>query len=218
MLQIDEKRARNLEDRWEYRVKYKNHRLIASADKIMSRTSDGPFDNHVLYQSLSGFPTGEQSRWKKRLLNASDSFLSLFVVAPLVISHWRGTWGYMDLFPRIFPGLNCMIFGAVIHLGLAILREPLHSRYNSKKTIESKSRTKSFKLYLLKKIYTYSFSIGCIMHWYEITFNLRRSFITNFSSRSRCMSRRGGWAVMEEYLGNLTSYLINQWIFFILSH
>lgn len=131
----------------------------------MSRTSDGPFDNHVLYQSLSVFASSSPPPWKKRLLNASDTFLSLFVVSPLVISHWRGTWSGMDLFPHIFPGLNCMILGAVLHCGFAILREPLHSKYNSLKRLETKSLRKSFNLYILKKIYTYVFSMGCIMHW-----------------------------------------------------
>lgn len=72
----------------------------------------------------------------------------------------------MDLFPRIFPGMNCMILGAVVHACLAILREPLHSKYNSFKRLQNKSRTKSFNLYIVKKIYTYVFSISCIMHWF----------------------------------------------------
>lgn len=131
----------------------------------MSRTSDGPFDNHVLYQSLSVFASPESPRWRKRLLNASDTFLSLFIVSPLVISHWRGTWEGMNLYPRVFPGMNCMILGAVIHCCLAILREPLHSKYNSLRSLETKSLSKSFNLYIVKKIYTYVFSMGCIMHW-----------------------------------------------------
>jgi hypothetical protein len=131
----------------------------------MSKTSDGPFDNHVLYQSLSVFASSNPPPWKKRLLNFSDTCLSLFVVSPLVICHWRGTWEYMNLFPRIFPGLNCMIFGAIIHCCLAILREPLHTKYNSLKSLQTKSRSKSFNLYIVKKLYTYVFSIGCIMHW-----------------------------------------------------
>jgi hypothetical protein len=131
----------------------------------MSRTSDGPFDNHVLYQSLSVFASSAPPIWKKRFLHASDTFLSLFVVSPLVISHWRGTWGAMDLFPEIFPAMQCMILGAVLHLGFAILREPLHSKYNPLKKLETKSLTKSINLWIVKKIYTYVFSMGCIMHW-----------------------------------------------------
>lgn len=131
----------------------------------MSRTSDGPFDNHVLYHSLSVFAAVDPPRWKKRLLNACDIFLSLFVISPLVISHWRGTWDFMNQFPSIFPGMNCMIFGAIIHCGLAMLREPLHSKFNSFSRLQSKSLSKSLNLYIVKKVYTYVFSIGCIMHW-----------------------------------------------------
>jgi Fuseless len=131
----------------------------------MSKTSDGPFDNHVLYQSLSVLAPLNPPPWKKRFMNAIDSFFSLFVISPLVISHWRGTWEFMNLFPRYFPGVNCMIFGAIIHCCLAILREPLHARYNTIKRLQTNSRSKTFNLYIVKKIYTYVFSIGCIMHW-----------------------------------------------------
>jgi hypothetical protein len=134
----------------------------------MSRASDGPFDNHVLYQSLSVFASSAPPLWKKRLLNASDTLLSLFVVSPLVISHWRGTWDGMDQYHEgynAFPPVHCMIFGAVVHCGFAILREPLHSMYNSTKKMETKSITKAINLFMVKKIYTYVFSMGCIMQW-----------------------------------------------------
>lgn len=131
----------------------------------MSKTSDGPFDNHKLYSSLSVFASANQPKWKKRLLNAGDSFLSLFIVSPLVISFWRGTWGYMDLFPKIYPGMNCMIFGAIIHCCLAILREPLHTKYNSFNSIQTTSVTKFFNFFLFKKMYTYLFGVACIMQW-----------------------------------------------------
>lgn len=172
----------------------------------MSRTSDGPYDNHILYRSLTVFPTATgPSRWEKRLLHCSDSFLSLFVVAPLVVCHWRGTWSYMDLFPRIFPGMNCMILGAIVHVCLAILREPLHAKYNSLMRLQKKSLTKSFNLFIVKKIYTYVFSISCIMHWFveqRASFNIVTHLIRIFHSTTSVLSsRRGGWAVMEEHLG-----------------
>lgn len=134
----------------------------------MSRTSDGPFDNHVLYQSLSVFAPFHQvplSPCEKRLLNACDTFVSLFVVSPLVVCHWRGTWDFMDQFPRTFPGLNCMVLGALLHCAFAILREPLHSKYNSFKSPETLSKPSKLKLHILKKIYTYVFSLACIMQW-----------------------------------------------------
>lgn len=129
----------------------------------MSTISDGPFDNRGLYRSYNLFPILNPTRWEKRLLNTFDTFISLFVVSPLVVSHWRGTWDFMDQFPRIFPGLNCMLFGLLIHCGLSILREPLHSKYNSEKSLQTNSS--KLNLFLLKKVYTYVFSIACIMQW-----------------------------------------------------
>lgn len=134
----------------------------------MSTISDGPFDNHVLYQSLcvlGGGGSVEQSKWKKRLLNSSDSILSLVVVGPLVICHWRGTWNGMDCYERIFPAMNCMIFGAILHCCFAILREPLHRKFNNLKARKSKTFLDKFNLFIVKKLYTYFFSLGCIMHW-----------------------------------------------------
>lgn len=56
----------------------------------MSRSSDGPFDNHVLYQSLSVFAPSHHplGRCEKRLLNACDTFVALFIISPLVVCHW----------------------------------------------------------------------------------------------------------------------------------
>lgn len=71
----------------------------------------------------------------------------------------------MDLFPSLFPGLNCMVLGALVHCAFAILREPLHSKYNSFKSSETLSPSAKLKLHILKKIYTYVFSVACIMHW-----------------------------------------------------
>lgn len=128
--------------------------------------TNGPFDNHNLYRSLSGVAIVETSKNKKRLLNVSDSIMSLFVVAPLVVAHWRGTWDGMDQYERIFPSINCMIFGAILHCSFAILREPLHSKFNKLKAQKTKkSFQKSFQVFVIKRLYTYFFSLGCIMHW-----------------------------------------------------
>lgn len=144
----------------------------------MSNTSDGPFDNHILYQSLHAFVPANMPRWKKRLWNASDSFLSLFVIAPLAVSFWRGSWEGMDKYPDMFPVWNCFILGAVLHCAFAILREPLNAKFNKIKKLSGKSRIKSLNLCIVKKLYTYMFGIACISHW------------------------RGGWGVMEHYFGN----------------
>ena len=129
----------------------------------MSATAccDGPFDNHILYKSLRNHNPLEHSKWQKRFLNCSDSLMSLLLIAPLVVAYWRGTWGWMDEHPNIFPAMNCFLFGALIHCCLCVSRELLHTKCNFLKF----PFIKSFHLFIIKKIYTYIFSIGCIMHW-----------------------------------------------------
>lgn len=134
-----------------------------------------PMDDPDVYSLI--LPPG---RCTKRFLNASDVFLSLIVISPLVIIHWRGTWALMDDYK--FPPMNCFILGMVFHLAIAMVREFLYSEY--KKT-KMKKRTwkrvvcRSF----LTKLYAYLFSWTCQMHW------------------------RGGWAVIDEYFGNVLPIL-----------
>lgn len=136
--------------------------------------TNGPFDNQNLYRSLNVIPSiAPTPKAKKRFLNASDSIFSLFLVAPLVISHWRGTWNLLDYYGNVLPPLNCIIFGATIHTTFAILREPLRN-LKSKECIKTK-----IKICLIKILYTYLFSLGCIMHW------------------------RGSWAFAQELEGRL---------------
>lgn len=139
--------------------------------------SQVPIDNHILYQSLGALPHTQPSKWTKRWLNFGDTLLSLLVISPLVIAHWRGTWEYMNHHPKHFPAWNCFILGSILHSCMAILREPLISKYN----VPSNGKTsfiKKINRFFVTKIYTYVFSIGCIMHW------------------------RGGWDIMVVYLGN----------------
>lgn len=126
---------------------------------MSSATVYGPFDNHILYKTLRIHGRPYLSPWKKRLLNLSDTLISLLVVGPLVIAYWNSTWSTMDKYPNIYPAVNCFIFGAIIHCCFCLLREPLHN------FLASHSQARTIQLFLVKKLYTYIFSIGCIMHW-----------------------------------------------------
>lgn len=127
--------------------------------------SDGPFDTHILYKTLHIHAPSNHSTWMKRFLNLSDSLISLFIVAPLVIAYWRGTWGCMDKYPNIYPPTNCFILGMIIHCCCCFLREFLHPKYEWLRKISKFSSVRTFHMFLVKKCYTYLFSIGCIMHW-----------------------------------------------------
>uniref|UniRef100_A0A1B0CBC9 Uncharacterized protein n=1 Tax=Lutzomyia longipalpis TaxID=7200 RepID=A0A1B0CBC9_LUTLO len=112
----------------------------------------------------------------KRLLNFGDTLLSWFIISPLAIAHWRGTWDYMDQRPDKFPAWYCFILGGILHTVFALLREPLHAEF-SPPSNGNKSLKKTIKRIIVTKLYTYIFSVGSIMHW------------------------RGGWAMMELHLG-----------------
>jgi hypothetical protein len=80
-----------------------------------------------------------------------------------------------------FPHWNCFLMGGVLHTAFAILREPLQAKFSVKGNV-AKTRWQKVRRYIFTRIYTYIFSIGCIMHW------------------------RGGWGVMEQYLGKKLFY------------
>uniref|UniRef100_A0A182IXR9 Uncharacterized protein n=1 Tax=Anopheles atroparvus TaxID=41427 RepID=A0A182IXR9_ANOAO len=113
-------------------------------------------------------------RCRKRLLHLGDTLVSLFVITPLAVAHWRGTWGYMDLHRSHFPGWLCFVLGATLHTTFALLREPLNAGLALAQGAPP-TRIGTVKRWLLNRMYTYAFSMGCLMHW------------------------RGGWEVMVSY-------------------
>lgn len=45
------------------------------------------------------------------VLSLVDILLAIFVVTPLVVFAWRGSWGLMDIYPDYFPLLACFLVG-----------------------------------------------------------------------------------------------------------
>lgn len=139
---------------------------------LIMNSNRSSIDN-VVYTTLT-----PPNRCTKRLLNAGDTLLSLLVISPLVVTHWRGTWVFMDHHSEHFPGWNCFIFGGILHTTFALLREPLNAEFATSSN-GNKSTARTIKRCIVSKLYTYIFSLGCNMHW------------------------RGGWAVMELHLGKV---------------
>lgn len=133
----------------------------------MSSSVDGPFDNHILYKTLKAHGRPYSTLWRRRILSLSDSLISLFIVGPLVVAYWKGTWQTMDEFPHIYLPLNCFVFGAIIHCCFCLLREPFQDKFHFSLSEPKKvSVARKFKHFLIKRFCTYIFSIGIIMHWY----------------------------------------------------
>lgn len=131
--------------------------------------------------SLDGLPVysislSPPNRCLKRLLHVSDTIVSLLIITPLAVAHWRGTWTFMDSHEDIFPAWHCFLLGSVLHTAFALLRESLHEEFSS--TRETKSICRTIQRFIISKIYTYIFSIACILQW------------------------RGGWAVLDLHFGH----------------
>uniref|UniRef100_A0A336M7R6 CSON013295 protein n=1 Tax=Culicoides sonorensis TaxID=179676 RepID=A0A336M7R6_CULSO len=111
----------------------------------------------------------------KRLLHIFDTIISLFVISPLVIAHWRGTWNIVS--SKYFKPTYCFIIGSGLHVAFTLLREILHAEFVVPEPGTKKCWKRKLRRFFITKAYTYCFSVGCIMQW------------------------RGGWDAFEEYFG-----------------
>lgn len=146
------------------------------------KTKTPLINNNSIQRSLSAdilfFAYPERpSKFEKRLLNSLDTFLSLFIITPLVVAHWRGTWDFMDQYAEHFPAWNCFILGSVLHVLFTLLRETLHAEFVQPSPGRQKTFRQKLRQFMITKAYTYCFSVGCIMQW------------------------RGGWDVIKGYFG-----------------
>lgn len=121
------------------------------------------------------------SKCTKRLLHVFDTIFSLFVISPLVIAHWRGTWNILT--KDFFAPSYCFIIGSGLHVIFTLLREILHAEFVVPEPGTKKSWKRKIRRFIVTKVYTYCFSIGCIMQW------------------------RGGWDAFEEYFGRFLDVL-----------
>ncbi|CAH2108596.1 unnamed protein product [Euphydryas editha] len=94
---------------------------------------------------------------------AGDALFSAIVVAPQVISVWRGTWGIMELQPHLFPHAQTFVLGNILHISFALIRSVLLSR--SKNAWGEGRAGKWLRERFVCRIYTYIFILANIMHW-----------------------------------------------------
>lgn len=104
------------------------------------------------------------NRCTKRMLYLGDTFFSVFVVTPLVVSHWYGTWVFMDHHPEYFPPLGTFLFSILWLLLLTLTRANVYDRMKSS-TEKTPTLPKRICKYIFVKLYLYAFGVGCIMTW-----------------------------------------------------
>ncbi|XP_050305252.1 uncharacterized protein LOC126742571 [Anthonomus grandis grandis] len=117
---------------------------------------------------------GEKVAKKKvRILSTLDVLISVFVVTPLVVACWRGTWQLMDVYASYFPPWESFIIGTLIHIVVGISQESFDGLVNKK----HKSRLCNACAFMFMKLYTIVLNGVTNMHW------------------------RGGWCIVDEYFG-----------------
>ncbi|XP_073949821.1 transmembrane protein fuseless isoform X2 [Choristoneura fumiferana] len=95
---------------------------------------------------------------------AGDAVFSCFVVAPLVVGVWRGTWGLMEIHRELFPYAQSYTLAIVIHVCFALLRSYLLARSAGAWRADG-GAGRWLRERALSRIYTYIFILSNIMHW-----------------------------------------------------
>ncbi|XP_059055518.1 uncharacterized protein LOC131849455 [Achroia grisella] len=122
--------------------------------KISEKTSDTASD-----------PGDEDCDCNEVSYGTGDAVFACFVVAPLVVSVWRGTWGVMDLHSTLFPFAQIYVMGIVIHICFALIRSQLLARSTGAWSNEDGGAGRWLRERILSRVYTYIFTLSCIMHW-----------------------------------------------------
>lgn len=105
------------------------------------------------------------------MLQVLDTLYSSLVVAPLVVSYWRGTWNlsevYLYPFNKIQSQVASLIIGILGHLVFTIFQGSFRSRFSP--------HQHRLIFYCGSRLYTSIFGIVCVNCW------------------------RGGWQLIDHY-------------------
>ncbi|GBO98438.1 hypothetical protein EVAR_74_1 [Eumeta japonica] len=98
-------------------------------------------------------------------LSAVDAMFASFVVAPLVVGVWRGTWGLMNIHSNLFPYPQSYVLGILIHICFALIRSHLLSRARGAWSGPDGGAGRWTFERAFSRGYTIIFIMSCIMHW-----------------------------------------------------
>lgn len=133
--------------------------------------------------------TSKKSSHHSVLLDVLDTSFSSFVVAPLVVSYWRGTWNLAGFY--IFHGsaikssVASLIIGIVGHLCFTIGQGFFRNRFSP--------HDHRLTFYFSSRLYSYVFGIVCVNCW------------------------RGGWQLIDHYTARDMTTILSVTIFAIIS-
>lgn len=154
--------------------KIKFNKMVLSVDSEPDSRNQRP----SLTADILFFPYPDRpSRGLKRCLNFVDCIVSLFIVSPLVVAFWRGTWEYMAVKVALFPNWSAFLGGSILHVIFTIMRERFHNKFVVQKS-GNWSKLRKARRFLVTRLYTLAFGIACIAQW------------------------KGGWGLLDDYFGS----------------
>lgn len=110
------------------------------------------------------------NQFTKRILHVSDILVAAFIITPLVVTHWYGSFAFMEQYSEYFPLWPTLAFGLCWHLLMALSRYHIHATIKRPDHVE-KSILRSIGSFLFTKGYIYVFSVSGIL-WWRAIFNL----------------------------------------------
>lgn len=116
---------------------------------------------------------------QKQTLNVVDSFVSLFVIGPLVVCYWKSTWHLIAFhYNRYFPFWPSYLMAIAVLFVLTLLRPILvYSLLERPKHI--KSAKKTLLRLVMTKLYQYLYIIFNLIFWMSL-FEMPTMFFGKF--------------------------------------
>lgn len=109
-----------------------------------------------LHQNVRG-----KIKYHKYLLHILDTIFASFIIGPLVVSYWRGTWNLSAryLFPHdlLHSSFSSLIIGILGHLVFTIFQDTFKGLFNPNKH--------RLTFYIGSRLYTSIFAIICVNTW-----------------------------------------------------
>lgn len=141
--------------------------------------------------SDAGLADGAQVRSKMSIhsvvLEIIDSFFAWLLVAPLVVSYWRGTWNLMEVYllpgNKIHSSMASLAIGIVGHLVFTIGQGSFRSHFDPDRH--------RLTFYCGSRLYTSVFGVVCVNCW------------------------RGGWQLIDHYTARNMMTILSITIFAI---
>lgn len=120
----------------------------------------------TVYSELSTADDFEIKRKrKKRFLNVADSLIALFVVTPLVVGAFRGTWNLVEFrYREYFPYWQTLCTAIGVLLIFTYLRRTFMDVVIEKHKYEKSFRKTAVRVFLVR-IYHYIFAVCSISYW-----------------------------------------------------